>query len=805
MSNPKIINTPFAINGNKNEILDNERVEPNNPTWQQGWDDTTSTPINSGGLPPKREDFNGVLYAITDNIVHQTKGLGYDFDLAFATKIGGYPLGARLQIANGTIVESTSNNNMNNPNSNMVGWKIPTGGVGIVESVTDLLNISGAKDGELVEVLHFDKASGRLHGGGKFVFNEEKSTVNDESLCFNGWERQLVLDTYTPYMSGCYGDGVTDDVQNLDKLMYTLEVNNLSGTLVMHGDFFFNSQCPRTGKMIDPVQFNEKNAIRLVDDVDLLITSSSTLKFGSFYQGTPEQPKCNLLSAMYRADSSDWYGKNKHKNINIYGGGKLDFTETASPNAPQDGYRWICKASVENMKIFGLNFEGGDFANAFQSSKTSTDIEIFDNKFTNLVSDTSLFHDHSTIYCIGKDIKVHDNTFTFTNVKGRLNSCACELHGSEQWFYNNRVIGYPNMLFSAILRTDQSLEPDEIVYDQRAYDNYAKISRSALGYWSILNKTAKLNDLDFYDNEINFISAPTQAEFTAAGVRGMTYPTDLSASIFTTWIEGDTVSGVTYLAEVLKGITIRDNIQYASDDLLLSQRVSMVRFVGCYVRENLKIKNNSLQLNCLLNRDVSTGTVNDYFDGWFIKGNDIDFSKHKNQYNSFYIFLEYMKNCVFDFDLNTNFPFLDKTYNLVNLNFADSTKVKNNAIKINPNKAFKTVDSWLGGSLLSYEEEKMQAQGNYVNTVAYVYIEESRESGKNLSKMGVQSGSVPPSASVAYVLDYTENMLPSVSYPVSYSHDYSGSYKLTAFGISFSEHANTDKSDRFAYMNFICS
>ena len=69
-------------------------------------------------------------------------------------------------------------------------------------------------------------------------------------------------------------------------------------------------------------------------------------------------------------------------------------------------------------------------------------------------------------FCIGKDIKVHDNVFVFTNVKGRLNACACELHGSEQWFYDNKF-GYPNLVFSAILRTDQSLDENEVVYDQK--------------------------------------------------------------------------------------------------------------------------------------------------------------------------------------------------------------------------------------------------------------------------------------------------------------------------------------------------
>ena len=220
--------------------------------------------------------------------------------------------------------------------------------------------------------------------------------------------------------------------------------------------------------------------------------------------------------------------------------------------------------------------------------------------------------------------------------------------------------------------------------------------------------------------------------------------------------------------------------------------------------KNIKIKNNSLQLNCLLNRDVSTGTVNDYFDGWFIRGNDIDFSKHKNQYNSFYIFLEYMKNCVFDFDLNTSFPAIDKTYNFINLNFVDSGKVIGNTVKVNPNNSYRAFDSWVGGSLLNYEKTDMQGQGNYLDSVAYAFIKESRQSGSNIAQMGVQSGSIPPATLVGNILEYTEVMLSNVSYPVGFNFDYSGIHKLSAFAISFSNFANTETSDRYAYMHYTC-
>lgn len=129
MTNPVLISTPFASGGDKNDIQESTPVAPNNPTWEAGFPVITSTPISEGGLPPTRPDMNGVFYALADNIVHQSKGLMYEFDAAYATKIGGYPLNARLMLTNGAVVQSTIANNTNDPNADMDGWsfvKTPT-------------------------------------------------------------------------------------------------------------------------------------------------------------------------------------------------------------------------------------------------------------------------------------------------------------------------------------------------------------------------------------------------------------------------------------------------------------------------------------------------------------------------------------------------------------------------------------------------------------------------------------------------------------------------------------------------------
>lgn len=122
MTNPTLITTPFAENGDKNDIPEVTGVEPQNATLEKGFPEITQTPISAGGIPPERKDFNGILNLYGQHIVHLNKGLPYEFDAAFATAIGGYPLHARIMLSNGDIVQNTIANNTNNPNSNMTGW-----------------------------------------------------------------------------------------------------------------------------------------------------------------------------------------------------------------------------------------------------------------------------------------------------------------------------------------------------------------------------------------------------------------------------------------------------------------------------------------------------------------------------------------------------------------------------------------------------------------------------------------------------------------------------------------------------------
>ena len=122
MTNPTLITTPFAENGDKNIIPESVGANPHNATMQAGFPPSTQQKISEGGIPPERNDFNGMFNLVTQHLVHLNNGVSYEFDQEHADKIGGYPLNARLMLDNGDIVRSTVANNTNNPNVDMTGW-----------------------------------------------------------------------------------------------------------------------------------------------------------------------------------------------------------------------------------------------------------------------------------------------------------------------------------------------------------------------------------------------------------------------------------------------------------------------------------------------------------------------------------------------------------------------------------------------------------------------------------------------------------------------------------------------------------
>nr|WP_279040971.1 phage tail protein [Snodgrassella alvi] len=128
--NPVLIPQAFAANGSKNNIQNTRQPgqDPEDATWSDGFPNVTMQPVESGGLPPKGMDFNGILNALSATIVHMQKGNLFYFDKAYCDAFGGYQKGAVLLADDGTkVFISVADKNTNNPNQNPQYWEVIAG------------------------------------------------------------------------------------------------------------------------------------------------------------------------------------------------------------------------------------------------------------------------------------------------------------------------------------------------------------------------------------------------------------------------------------------------------------------------------------------------------------------------------------------------------------------------------------------------------------------------------------------------------------------------------------------------------
>ena len=164
-------------------------------------------------------EFDSQIQPLVNSLAVHRQGLTPTFDQAFADKIGGYPLNARIMLSNGDIVRSTVANNTSNPNVNMKGWVKTNAASQIfdesglsqqqlnngVESIADLLAIPNPKNGNRVYVKSYHVGLGK--GGQYFVFDSSKESINDGIKVINGWVSGEDPTVISAQKAGCVGIG----------------------------------------------------------------------------------------------------------------------------------------------------------------------------------------------------------------------------------------------------------------------------------------------------------------------------------------------------------------------------------------------------------------------------------------------------------------------------------------------------------------------------------------------------------------------------------------------------------------------
>lgn len=121
---PKKQPIAFGVNGPREDLPNTTASGDNTASYNYGFPPITMTLKSAGGLPPKGQDMNQILYELSSIGRWLSAGAINSFDDAFSTGISGYPKGAALLSDDGSkIFISTTDSNTNNPNSTITGWK----------------------------------------------------------------------------------------------------------------------------------------------------------------------------------------------------------------------------------------------------------------------------------------------------------------------------------------------------------------------------------------------------------------------------------------------------------------------------------------------------------------------------------------------------------------------------------------------------------------------------------------------------------------------------------------------------------
>lgn len=109
---PKLMPVPFGVNGPREELLEASPAGNRSASYADGFPPITMLLKQAGGLPPKGENMNQILFELANGQRWSNSGAGYKFNKAFSEAVGGYPKGAQLLSNDGTkVYVSTKDDN----------------------------------------------------------------------------------------------------------------------------------------------------------------------------------------------------------------------------------------------------------------------------------------------------------------------------------------------------------------------------------------------------------------------------------------------------------------------------------------------------------------------------------------------------------------------------------------------------------------------------------------------------------------------------------------------------------------------
>ncbi|EMK7708087.1 hypothetical protein V9T08_004144, partial [Yersinia enterocolitica] len=137
---------PFGVNGQREVIEPDTPPGDNSASYNLGFPPITMILKAAGGLPPKGQDMNQILFELSALSRWFSAGAIASYDSTFSTAIGGYPKGAEVLGSDFvTRYFNTVDANTSNPNTGGAGWfNLTTGYLQTENNLSDLTNVTTA-------------------------------------------------------------------------------------------------------------------------------------------------------------------------------------------------------------------------------------------------------------------------------------------------------------------------------------------------------------------------------------------------------------------------------------------------------------------------------------------------------------------------------------------------------------------------------------------------------------------------------------------------------------------------------------
>ncbi|MGP2469950.1 hypothetical protein V1956_15330 [Yersinia sp. 2540 StPb PI] len=131
---------PFGVNGQREVIEPDTTLGDNSASYNLGFPPITMILKAAGGLPPKGQDMNQILFELSALSRWFSTGAIASYDSTFSTAIGGYPKGAEV-LGSDLVTRyfNTVDANTSNPNTGGAGWfNLTTGYLKTANNLSDL-------------------------------------------------------------------------------------------------------------------------------------------------------------------------------------------------------------------------------------------------------------------------------------------------------------------------------------------------------------------------------------------------------------------------------------------------------------------------------------------------------------------------------------------------------------------------------------------------------------------------------------------------------------------------------------------